>query len=419
TIADFQRFLLAWQHVAPENQMEGVAGVEAILHLLDGYELPASAWEPAVLAARVKDYDPRWLDQLCFSGRIGWGRLSPPQNQNSHAFAPLRSSPIALFARENLSSWLELAAQPQKKFSGETELVLQTLAENGALFFGEIVQRTKLLQSRVEQALGELAAHGWVTADSFEGLRALLTPPEKRAPFGDVGRPRRHRAVTSIEFAGRWSLLRKVAAQNFSEENIFAQQGAADLQSAENNKNAAFPSADKMSAALSQNLQNVNSQNRDDALETFAKTLLRRYGIVFRKILEREALKVSWFELGKIYRRLEARGEIRGGYFVNGVSGEQFALPEAIGLLRSIRKTKASGDLVTLSAADPLNLVGILTQGARIASVWRNRILWRDGVPLAGLEAGKILNLNGAEDLNGYERALKIGKLPVALRRYY
>jgi ATP-dependent Lhr-like helicase len=385
SIADFQRFLLAWQHVAPENQMEEIAGVEAVLHLLDGCELPATAWEPAVLAARVKNYDPRWLDQLCFTGRVGWGRLSPPQNQKSRAFTPLRSSPIALFARENSRSWLELAAPPQKEFSSETGLVLKTLAESGALFFGEIVQRTKLLQSRVEQALGELAAHGWVTADSFEGLRALLTPQEKRAPFGDVGRPRRHRAVTSIEFAGRWSLLRRFPAPDFSENGN----------------------------------EELHSKNRDDALEIFAKVLLRRYGVMFRKLLEREALKVSWFELGRIYRRLEARGEIRGGYFINGVSGEQFALPEAIGSLRSIRKTKASGEMVTLSAADPLNLVGILTPGARIASVWKNRILLREGVPVAGLEAGKILNLNGDTDLNGYERSLKIGRMPTALRRYY
>jgi ATP-dependent Lhr-like helicase len=376
---------LAWQHVAPENQMEEIAGVEAVLHLLDGYELPATAWEPAVLAARVKNYDPRWLDQLCFTGRVGWGRLSPPQNQKTRAFTPLRSSPIALFARENSQSWLELAAPLQKAFSSETELVLKTLAERGALFFGEIVQCTKLLQSRVEQALGELAAHGWVTADSFEGLRALLTPQEKRAPFGDVGRPRRHRAVTSIEFAGRWSLLRKFPAKDFSKN------GNDDLY----------------------------LQNRDEALEVFARVLLRRYGVMFRKLLERETLKVSWFELGRIYRRLEARGEIRGGYFIKSVSGEQFALPEAIGSLRALRKIKSSGELITLSAADPLNLVGILTPGARIASVWKNRILLRDGVPIAGLEAGKVLNLNGAHDLNGFERSLKIGRMPVALRRYY
>ena len=384
-IADFQRFLLAWQRVAPENQMEETSGVEAVLHLLDGYELPATAWEPAILAARIKNYDPRWLDQLCFTGRVGWGRLSPPQNRTTRAFTPLRSSPIALFTRENLPNWLELAAWTQTEFSSETESVLKTLTEGGALFFSEITRRTGLLQSRVEQALGELVAQGRVTADSFEGLRALLAPPEKRAPLGDTRRPRRRRAITNIEFAGRWSLLRKFPAPDVTKDGM----------------------------------EDPASQHRDDALEIFARVLLRRYGVMFRKLLEREAIKVTWFELGRIYRRLEARGEIRGGYFINGVSGEQFALPEAIGLLRSLRKTKAAGELVILSAADPLNLVGILTPGARIASVWKNQILLRDGVPVAGLEAGKILNLNDQADLNGYEHALKTGKMPLALRKYY
>jgi ATP-dependent Lhr-like helicase len=379
SLADFQRFLLSWQHVTPERQMEEISGVEAILHLLDGYELPAAAWEPAILAARVKDYDPRWLDQLCFTGRFGWGRLSPPPNQKSNAFPPLRSSPISLFSRENAAHWLALAGLPRREFSADTELVLKTLAERGALFFGEIVRQTGLLKSRVEQALGELVSHGWVTADSFEGLRALLTPQEKRARFGDVGRPRRHRVVTSIEYAGRWSLLRNY--QQTVETHGAGQDG--------------------------------------EAVQTFARVLLRRYGVVFRKILDREALHVSWFELGRAYRQMEARGEIRGGHFVSGVSGEQFALPEAIGHLRSLRKTERMRDLISLSGSDPLNLVGILTPGARIPALWRNRILLRDGVPVAALEAGKILNLDGDLDLPAAESALKIGRLPTALRRYY
>lgn len=379
SLADFQRFLLSWQHVAPEQMMEQISGVEAILHLLDGYELPAAAWEPAILAARVRDYDPRWLDQLCFTGRFGWGRLSPPPNQNSRGFSPLRSSPIALFSRENASRWLELSGRAQNNFSSETEHVLKTLAEKGALFFGEIVRHTGMLKSRVEQALGELVAHGWVTADSFEGLRALLTPPEKRERFGDLGRPRRHRVVTSIEYAGRWSLLRQYPVVKTDE-----------------------PAA----------------QN-DEAIQAFARVLLRRYGVVFRKILDREALKVSWFDLGRAYRQMEARGEIRGGHFVSGVSGEQFALPDAIGHLRSLRKIEKTRDLVSLSGSDPLNLVGILTPGSRIPAVWRNRILLRDGVPVAALEAGKILNLDGDDDSHAFESALKIGKLPTALRRYY
>ena len=384
SIADFQRFLLVWQHVSPEHRVEGIAGVEAVLDQLDGYELPATAWEPAVLAARVKDYSPQWLDQLCLTGRIGWGRLSPPQNVTGRGFTPLRLSPIALFVRPHLRRWLELSpAVSFFEFSPDTALVLKSLAENGALFFGEIVQRTRLLQSRTEQALGELVAQGRVTSDSFEGLRALLTPQKKRAPFGDVERKRRHRVVTSIEFAGRWSLLRPFSNPTVSLE------------------------------------KHEPANARDDALELCARALLRRYGVVFRKMLDRETFKLSWFELGRVYRRLEARGEIRGGFFVSGVSGEQFALPEAIGLLRSIRKTEGKEELIALSAADPLNFAGILTPGTRIAATASNRILLRDGVPIAGLEAGKVLNLNGVTELGPLEHSLKLGTLPVLLRRYY
>ena len=387
TIAEFQRFLLAWQHVSSEHKVEGPEGVEAVLNLLDGYETPAAAWEPAVLASRVKEYTPQWLDQLCFTGRIGWGRLSPPQNIKARGFTPLRSSPIALFARGNLRHWLEFSAIPQPtEFSPDTDIVLKTLVEGGALFFGEIVHRSGLLQSRVEQALGELAAQGWVTADSFEGLRALLLPQEKRAPFGDIDRKRRHRVIKSIEHAGRWSLLRRPG-------NIEQQTSNAEHRTKES----------------------------DEAMEVFARTLLKRYGVMFRRLLERESLKLSWFELGRVYRRLEARGEIRGGHFVSGVSGEQFALPEAIGLLRSLRKVKPSGELIMLSAADPLNLIGVLTPGPRITAIGANRLLLRDGEPIAALEAGQIVNLNGHSDTSAQEieQSLKVGKLPPALRRYY
>jgi ATP-dependent Lhr-like helicase len=260
---------------------------------------------------------------------------------------------------------------------------LNALAERGALFFGEIVQRAGLLQAQVEQALGELAAQGWVTSDSFEGVRALLVPQGKRAPFGDLARKRHSRAATGIEFAGRWSRLRKMPASN------------------EEPKTETRPS--------------------EAAMEAFARVLLRRYGVVFRRLLERESLPVSWFELGRVYRRLEARGEIRGGYFVNGVSGGQFALPEAIGTLRSLRKVEAPNELITLNAADPLNLVGILTPGARIPATLNNRILMRDGAPLAALDGGKVVILDATHGLpeNELERALKVGRLPASLRPYY
>jgi ATP-dependent Lhr-like helicase len=401
SIADFLRYLLAWQRVDAEHRAEGPDGVEAVLQLLDGYELPAAAWEPEALALRVKEYVPHWLDQLCFTGRLGWGRLTPPQNQKARAFTPLRSSPVALFERGNLQHWLELSAAPAAAaLSPDTDMVLTTLSRAGALFFNEIVRQAGLLPSRVEQALGELAALGWVTADSFEGLRALLIPSEKRAPFADLERKRRHKTVTSIEFAGRWSLLRMFEAGTSTPGLV--------------------RDAERGTLSKRQNLLS-SAALREPAVEAFARGLLRRYGVVFRRLLERESLNVSWFELGRVYRRLEARGEIRGGHFVAGVSGEQFALPEAIGLLRSLRKTKPAHSLVTISAADPLNLAGILTPGPRVTAIAANRILLRDGVPIAAMEAGQIIQLEASagEDRRIVERSLKIGNLSPSLRPYY
>jgi ATP-dependent Lhr-like helicase len=229
-----------------------------------------------------------------------------------------------------------------------------------------------------------LAAHGWASADSFEGLRALLVPSEKRTPLGQPERKGRHKTITSLEFAGRWTLLRKIAP-------ITAVNGEA------------------------------HSRASDESVEAFARALLRRYGVVFRRMLEREALSVSWYELGRIYRRLEARGEIRGGHFVNGVSGEQFALPGAIGLLRSLRKAAPKGELNVISAADPLNLLGILTPGPRIAAIAANRILFQDGLPVAALDGGKIVQLDRQLDLSEREirQTLIVVKLAPSLRPYY
>jgi len=401
SLAEFQRFLLAWQRVDPEHRAEGPDGLNAVLEQLDGYELPAAAWEPEVLAQRVKDYTPQWLDHLCFSGRIGWGRLSPPQNQTGKPFNPVRSSPVSIFSRSNLAHWLYLSSAPGAfELSPDTRRVLELLVRGGALFFGELMKQRDLLPSRIEQALGELTGLGWVTADSFEGLRALLVPQEKRVPFADTRRRRHHRAITSLEFAGRWSLLRP--RENQSSEPLPG--------------NAGFHSAVPQTFSLQK-----DHPTREEAIECFARTLLRRYGVMFRRLLDREAIKVSWYELGRVYRRLEARSEIRGGYFVGGVSGEQFALPEAIGLLRSLRKTPTQGQLITISAADPLNLTGTLVPGPRVASITANRILLRDGAPVASLEAGHVVPLDSdSKDLDPItERALRIGTLPAVLRPYY
>jgi ATP-dependent Lhr-like helicase len=392
---DFYRFLFAWQRADQEHRVEGLEGLQSVLEQLDGCELPLSAWESAVLPARIADYDPGWLDRLCFSGRIGWGRLSAPQNPSSRTSAPLRTSPIALYQRENLQHWLVLTrANSEMERSVARRTLFDTLAAGGALFFSELVRCSGLLPAQVEDALSQLAALGLVTSDSFDGLRALLVPSNKRPTFGrNVGKRRRKTNLASIEFAGRWSLLR-----------------------------TDFPSQPSGNGA--------ESSARDAAIEQFARVLLHRYGVVFRRLLERESFPVTWYELGRIYRRWEARGEIRGGYFVGGISGEQFALPEAIGLLRSIRKASGSGQLIALSAADPLNLQGILTPGPRIAALTANRILFLDGLPIAALEAGEIRKFGTANSSGGgladapvsdlkIETALKVGKLRPSLRPYY
>jgi len=385
SIHDFYRFLFAWQRVDADRHVEGPEGLQSVLEQLDGCELPLAAWESAVLAARVTDYDPEWLDRLCFSGRVGWGRLSAPQNPNTRVSAPLRSSPIALYQRENLQDWLTLTQSNSViELSIGGQAVFEALQSGGALFFAELVRRSDLLPSQVEEALSQLAALGLVTSDSFDGLRALLVPSNKRPTFGrNIGKRRRKTNLASIEFAGRWSLLRREIAP--------AQSG-----------------------------NGAESSARDAAIEKFARTLLHRYGVVFRRLLERESFPIAWYNLGRIYRRWEARGEIRGGYFVAGISGEQFALPEAIGLLRSIRKAPATGEPITLSAADPLNLQGILTPGPRIAALTASRILFRDGLPIAALEAGEIRKLSDApvSDLQ-IETALRVGKMRPSLRPYY
>ena len=385
SLQDFYRFLFAWQRAGPEHHVEGAEGLESVLEQLDGCELPLAAWESAILPARVTDYDPEWLDRLCFSGRVGWGRLSTPQSPNARVSAPLRSSPIALYQRENLHAWLVLT-QPNSaiELSIVSQAVFEALQRGGALFFAELVRRSGLLPSQVEEALSQLAALGLVTSDSFDGLRALLVPSNKRPTFGrNIGKRRRKTTLASIEFAGRWSLLKTEVT------SVRSRNGA-------------------------------ESSARQAAIEKFARALLRRYGVVFRRLLERETLGVNWYDLGRIYRRWEARGEIRGGYFVGGVSGEQFALRGAIGLLRSIRKGPSNGELITLSAADPLNLQGILTPGPRIASLTASRILFRDGLPIAALEAGEIRKVSEADVSDSQiETALRVGKLRPSLRPYY
>ena len=388
--ADFMRFLFAWSRVEPEHRAAGPEGLGLVLELLDGYEVPASAWEADVLASRMEEYDPLWLDGLCLSGRVSWGRLSPPVSAHSRTFTsgPLRSSPIALFTREHAQAWLSLAPGADRiELSSDAHQVFEALVSRGALFFSELVRVTGLLQTRVEVALGELVAVGLVNADSFAGLRALLIPAGKRRPV-DGGRKRRGRvAPFGVESAGRWATFR-VPEEVGGDDETSPDIGATPTSTAWIDPDA-------------------------EAVKTQAWALLRRYGVVFRRLLDREANLAPWRELTRVYRRLEARGDIRGGRFVAGHSGEQFALTEAVGLLRSSRREEKSGRFLAVSAADPLNLAGIITPGARVTALAANRVLYRDGVPVAALESGKIRLLTEAEGVGEREMNAALTKRPI------
>jgi ATP-dependent Lhr-like helicase len=339
--ADFMRFLLEWQGVTRSPKPEGVESLAAVIAQLEGYEIPAAAWEGDVLPARLNEYDPHWLDSLCLSGRALWARLQPAKSPGA---TPVRTTPEALVTRSQCSLWNALATAPgEAQLSHRARTLQDFLAANGASFFEDMVNGTHLLRSQAETALGELVSAGLVNADSFSGLRALLIPQDKKR---QLAARRRRVALFGLEDAGRWSLIRK----------------------------------------------GPPARARDDvqALEQIAQLLLRRYGVVFRRLLEREADWLPpWHALLRVFRRLEAQGKIRGGRFVHGMSGEQYALTDAVSTLRAVRRQEPRGDLVSLSAADPLNLTGIVTPGPRVPALTGNRVLLRDGVPVATHTAGQ------------------------------
>jgi ATP-dependent Lhr-like helicase len=340
--ADFMRFLFRWQHVETSSRLTGPDGLREIVAALDGYELAAGAWERAVLPARLDRYEPSMLDMICLSGEAGWARLSPavpnrsPGGTELPALVP--ATPVALFLREHAAAWRVLRpAAEEPPLSEGARHVLSVLRSRGASFFADLVPACGLDADQLRQAIGSLVASGLVTSDGFSGLRALV--------WASRGRPAHHDRRSS--FAGRWTA---VAASG-------------------------------------------RSVTRDKAVELQAWTLLRRYGVVFRRLLTRETNAATWRELARVYRRLEARGEIRSGRFVTGMSGEQFALPDAVERLREVRRIAADGSLVAISAADPLNLAGIVTAGERIRAASRHRIVYRDGVPLAVREGDFVREL--------------------------
>ncbi|MBM2810878.1 MAG: associated domain protein [Chloroflexi bacterium] len=403
--ADFIRFLLRWQHVAAGTQVHGRDGLATIVRQLQGIELPAPAWEASVLSARVARYSPTDLEELCLSGVVAWGRLSsrPADDEGTdrkrpRRWAPSRQAPLAFALRDALSMLREPAADPAPAsipmrvgpatrqsvaasrlapiiggprtvernghgaatapdsagagratippLSSDASTVYEYLERRGASFMADLVRGTGLLPAAVEDALWELVAQGLASGDGVAGLRVLLQPEQKRQ------QTMRHlRSIAGGRSAarplpvGRWSIWKVADAEPPSEE---------------------------------------------ERTDFFARALLRRYGVVFRDLIARERQAPPWRLLLRVYRSLEARGQIRGGRFVAGYVGEQYALPEAVEALRAVRRAQKSGEIALVSAGDPLNLVGIITPGSRVSPYSNQIIAYRDGVPVEVGTLGSI-----------------------------
>ncbi|MDR4479380.1 MAG: DEAD/DEAH box helicase [Nitrospira sp.] len=343
TAAEFMRFLLQWQHAAPGARLHGEAGLLEVVKQLGGFEAAASAWESQILRARMGKYQPEWLDRLCLSGALMWGRLTPHPRlmqelslSSGRRVVPTRVAPVGIFAREDAPVLLAAAGEAlagldlSLRVSGSAQAIRRCLQARGASFFSELLQGTRLLASEVEDGLWELVAAGLVTADGFDNLRALIDPKRRRAEASDRSRRPRH-------VGGRWSLLRPAESHQPSDAG---------------------------------------------SVERVARQLLQRYGVVFRDLLGRESMVSSWRDLLICYRRLELTGDIRGGRFVSGFTGEQFALPGALESLRALKKRPGleTQQEIKLSAADPLNLAGLILPGPRIAAVPSNFVVFRDGM---------------------------------------
>jgi ATP-dependent Lhr-like helicase len=387
---DFMRFLFEWQHLAEGSQLQGSDALPQILSQLEGYEAAAGSWESELLRLRMKDYSTTWLDELCRAGKIVWTRVGAP---SSSASGPVRGTPLVLLPRRQLGLWHALpAVASEVEVSPRGVRVLDALHQNGAMFFDELLKDARQLPVELENTLGELVATGLVNADSFAGLRAMLLPAHKRAKFGKRGR---RGAAPTMEEAGRWALVRRADAVTITER---VSEINADMQEGVIEKNDNVVAVGAARKRVARQPVTRKPKTAPDILEHIAMTLLRRYGVMFWHMLERESSWLpSWRELLSVYHRLEARGEVRGGRFVAGLSGEQFALPEAIPLLREMRRRSHDGSFVCISAVDPLNLCGTLLAGAKVPALAANRVLFRDGVPVGTSVAG-VFNYLPAHD---------------------
>ncbi len=373
--ASFMRFLFRWQNSANGWQAAGEGGLLDVIDTLQGFEVAAAAWESELLPRRVSDYDPDLLDRLCTGGEVVWGRLARGNSVASGNGAGTRAAPltrnsgITLCLRESLGWLLDTAPESVDGLKGATAEILQVLSDRGACFQSDLIAHTRRLPSDVEEALWTLAANGLVTCDSVIPLRARIEGKKHRGR-ADRKRPRSNGSRGS--------------------GSPCTQPGGNQLPASQRSRAQRQISAGRWS--LLERLDPV-----EDPLEAKAMQLLHRYGVVFPELMARERILPRWRDLARIYRRLEARGEIRGGRFVSGFVGEQFALPDAVTALREAHRAPAAGALEVVSACDPLNLVGIVTPGERVPSQPGNRVVFRDGVPVASLEKGIVVNRCNAD----------------------
>jgi ATP-dependent Lhr-like helicase len=405
TPAVFMRWLLQWQHLAPQTQLSGEEGVLEALRQLEGFEAPAIEWERTMLSARIADYDSRWLDGLCLSGAVGWGRISPhPAWSDGDGAAPRRviptnAAPITFYIRES-ADWLPHALAHQSveeeklaaALSPHALLLRSLLQQRGACFANDIQRIANLTRQQTQHALWELATAGLAAADGFDQLRACMDPRRRSTTTETPGRrPTRSNA-------GRWSLL------NESTPSInpgvtpggpsfaVSSQTGVPASSAGGVERVGYRAERDRTPSSSEKAQASVAEARrtDTALESFARQLLARYGVLFRDLLTRESNAPKWRDLLNILRRLEARGEIRGGRFVSGFSGEQYALPEAVESLRAAR-TRDCSAIIPVSAADPMNLAGIVIPGERTSAIPGKQVSYRNGILYSELQPGTIL----------------------------
>lgn len=373
TVETYFQFLFRWQHLEPGTQLQGSEGVALVLDQLQGFEIPAIAWEQTILPMRIAKYDPKWLDELCLNGEVTWGRISALTMNGESTTSRIRMAnkilPISLMFREELS-WLK---EPESSeldlfLSHPAKTTLDVLKKQGATFFSDLLTATRLLPTQLEEALWELVAAGLVTGDGFAAMRSLANPLRKQMEARIRRLRSRGRAVHAVRRgAGRWTFFSIPATQ----------------------------------------------MTREEKVEAWARQLVLRYGVFFRDLLAREDCAPSWYDLRPVLRRMEARGEVHGGRFVSGVSGEQYALPEAVESLRHIRENRPQPRVVYISAVDPLNLIGILTPGPRIPAQVSNIVAFSGGMFAGASRGGEVWVSDGLDSgiAESLKRTLSSGRL--------